>query len=134
MNPLLSILLAGALGLPCCIAQAASARPLAEPALLVATAYTDQTLPTLRRGDRGAAVHKLQSILQDNGFLGAANARLGNPGYGTADGSFGAVTESAIKDLQQRYKLPVTGVVNPTTWEVLDAHENPYRSPLPWKY
>jgi peptidoglycan hydrolase-like protein with peptidoglycan-binding domain len=130
-----SILLAVAvLGIPLSVAQAASPRATPNAPLLVATAYTDQTLPTLRRSDRGEAVRKLQNILQDNGFLGAANVRLGNPGYGTADGSFGAVTESAIKDLQQRYKLPVTGVVNPTTWEVLDAHENPYRSPLPWKY
>ncbi|MBI4781236.1 MAG: peptidoglycan-binding protein [Oscillatoriophycideae cyanobacterium NC_groundwater_1537_Pr4_S-0.65um_50_18] len=108
--------------------------PSAAAPVWVATAYTDQTLPTLRRGDSGEAVRKLQGILQSNGFLGAADVRLGNRGYGTVDGVFGSVTESAIKDLQQRYDLPVTGVVNPGTWEVLDAHENPYRSPLPWKY
>ncbi|WP_348250015.1 peptidoglycan-binding domain-containing protein [Leptolyngbya sp. GB1-A1] len=43
------------------------------------------------------------------------------------------MTASAIRDLQQRYEIPVTGQVNPTTWEVLDMRENPYRSPLPWK-
>ena len=46
---------------------------------------------------------------------------------------FGEITASAIRDLQQRYEIPVTGQANPTTWEVLDMHENPYRSPLPWK-
>jgi peptidoglycan hydrolase-like protein with peptidoglycan-binding domain len=101
--------------------------------VLIATAYTDLTLPTLRQGDRGRDVELLQRILQDNGFLGAAGVRLGNPRGAIVDGIFGAVTASAIRDLQQRYGIPVTGQVNPTTWEVLDTHENPYRSPLPWK-
>ena len=101
--------------------------------VLIATAYTDLTLPTLRQGDRGRDVELLQRILQDNGFLGAAGVRLGNPRGAIVDGIFGEITASAIRDLQQRYKIPVTGQVNPTTWEVLDMHENPYRSPLPWK-
>ncbi|BAZ70961.1 peptidoglycan binding domain-containing protein (plasmid) [Fischerella sp. NIES-4106] len=101
--------------------------------MLVATAYTDLTLPTLRRGDRGKSVQLLQQILSDNGFLHAAGVRLGNPSGAVVDGVFGDITESAVKDLQQRYKIPVTGRVNPVTWEVLDMRENPYRSPLPWK-
>jgi peptidoglycan hydrolase-like protein with peptidoglycan-binding domain len=101
--------------------------------ILIATAYTDLTLPTLRQGDRGRNVQLLQRILQDNGFLGAAGVRLGNPRGAIVDGIFGAVTVSAVRDLQRRYRIPVTGRVNPTTWEVLDMHENPYRSPLPWK-
>ncbi len=107
--------------------------PQQEHPILVATAYTDLTLPTLRRGDRGSSVQKLQKILSDNGFLGAAGVRLKNPGGATVDGVFGPITESAVRDLQQRYSVPVTGQVNPQTWEVLDMHENPYRSPLPWK-
>jgi len=101
--------------------------------VLIATAYTDLTLPTLRQGDRGRDVELLQRILLDNGFLGAAGVRLGNPNGAIVDGIFGEITTSAIRDLQQRYEIPVTGQVNPTTWEVLDMHENPYRSPLPWK-
>ncbi|BDI19306.1 hypothetical protein ANSO36C_51080 [Nostoc cf. commune SO-36] len=101
--------------------------------VLIATAYTDITLPTLRRGDRGKSVKILQKILLDNGFLGAAGVRLGNPRGVSVDGVFGSITESAIRDLQKRYKVPVTGEVNPRTWEVLDMNENPYRSPLPWK-
>ncbi len=120
--------------MPQLVGSAVNALPLSPAPLLLATAYTDQTLPTLRKGDRGESVAKLQGILQSNGFLGAADVRLGNRGYGTVDGVFGSVTESAIKDLQQRYNLPVTGVVNPATWEVIDANENPYRAPLPWKY
>ena len=102
--------------------------------VLIATAYTTQTLPTLRRGDSGSNVRVLQEILVSNGFLGAAGVRLGNTGATTADGIFGAVTESAIRDLQQRYNLPVTGIVDPATWEVLDVHENPYGAALPWLY
>ena len=118
----------------CCEAQIAHRIPPQQTSpILIATAYTDLTLPTLRQGDRGRDVELLQRILQDNGFLGAAGVRLGNPRGAIVDGIFGAVTASAVRDLQGRYRIPVTGRVNPTTWEVLDMHENPYRSPLPWK-
>ena len=112
----------------------AIATPPPQPSpMLVATAYTDITLPTLRRGDRGRRVQMLQQILSDNGFLHAAGVRLGNPGGAVVDGAFGSITQAAVRDLQRRYNIPVTGQVNPVTWEVLDRRENPYRSPLPWK-
>ncbi|MBV8884860.1 MAG: peptidoglycan-binding protein [Chroococcidiopsidaceae cyanobacterium CP_BM_RX_35] len=135
LKPLILIFLTvDVFGISFLIPQSAIAIPTSPNApMLLATAYTNRTLPTLRRGSQGEAVRKLQRILQDNGFLGAANARLGNPGRNTVDGIFGAVTESAIKDLQKRYNLPVTGVVKPATWEVLDTKENPHRLPLPWK-
>jgi peptidoglycan hydrolase-like protein with peptidoglycan-binding domain len=105
-----------------------------DSSLRIATAYTDQTLPTLRRGNRSKGVQKLQRILLDNGFLAAASARLGTGAGGVAiDGIFGATTESAVRDVQRRYKRRVNGVVTPATWELLDVSENPYRSPLPWK-
>ena len=107
--------------------------PPQQSPILVATAYTNLTLPTLRRGDRSSSVQLLQQILLDNGFLGAAAVRLGNPSGVAIDGIFGPVTESAVIDLQRRYNISVTGQVNPVTWEVLDMQENPYRSPLPWK-
>lgn len=107
--------------------------PLQKSPVLIATAYTDLTLPTLRQGDRGRSVQLLQQILSDSGFLGAAGVRLKNPRDAVVDGVFGSITESAVKDLQQRYNLSVTGQVDPHTWEVLDMHENPYRAPLPWK-
>ncbi|MHC0067025.1 peptidoglycan-binding domain-containing protein [Nostoc sp. UIC 10890] len=115
------------------IAKRCCVPPQQTSPILLATAYTDLTLPTLRQGDRGRNVQLLQRILQDNGFLGAAGVRLGNPRGAIVDGIFGAVTTSAVRDLQRRYRIPVTGRVNPTTWKVLDMHENPYRSPLPWK-
>jgi peptidoglycan hydrolase-like protein with peptidoglycan-binding domain len=105
-----------------------------DSTLLIATAFTDQTLPTLRPGDRGKDVQKLQQILLDNSFLSAASARLGSGTGGVAiDGVFGATTEAAVRDLQRRYKKRVNGIVTPATWETLDLYENPYRSPLPWK-
>jgi peptidoglycan hydrolase-like protein with peptidoglycan-binding domain len=107
--------------------------PSTSTPMIIATAYTDLTLPTLRQGDQGESVQLLQQILSDNGFLNAAGVRLGNPSGAVVDGIFGSITESAVIDLQQRYNLSVTGQVNPTTWEVLDVEENPYRSPLPWK-
>jgi peptidoglycan hydrolase-like protein with peptidoglycan-binding domain len=113
--------------------QSATTFPQQKHPILVATAYTDLTLPTLRPGARGRNVQLLQHILSDNGFLHAAGVRLGNPRGAIVNGVFGPITESAVRDLQKRYKIPVTGRVNPHTWEVLDVHENPYRSPLPWK-
>jgi peptidoglycan hydrolase-like protein with peptidoglycan-binding domain len=114
-------------------AQSATTFPQPGHPILVATAYTNLTLPTLRPGDRGRGVRLLQQILSDNSFLHAAGVRLGNPRGAIVNGVFGPITESAVRDLQKRYKIPVTGQVNPRTWEVLDIHENPYRSPLPWK-
>jgi peptidoglycan hydrolase-like protein with peptidoglycan-binding domain len=111
----------------------ASTPPDQQSPMLIATAYTDLTLPTLRRGDRSSSVAQLQQILSDDGFLHAAGVRLGNPSGAVVDGIFGPITESAVRDLQQRYNIPVTGQVNPRTWEAIDLFENPYRSPLPWK-
>ena len=127
-------LLAGLLGVSFTQAAIAQSQP-SHPSspVLIATAYTDLTLPILRQGDRGRYVKLLQHILVDNGFLGAAGVRLGNPSGAIVDGAFGPITASAVRDLQRRYKISATGKVNTQTWEVIDRHENPYRSQLPWK-
>jgi peptidoglycan hydrolase-like protein with peptidoglycan-binding domain len=130
-TPLLSIALVALIGISW--HSDIAAMPLPESPMLLATAYTDITLPTLRRGNRGRDVKLLQKILSDDSFLHAAGVRLGNPSGAVVDGVFGPITEAAVSDLQRRYKVPVTGKVNPQTWEVLDMHENPYRAPLPWK-
>jgi peptidoglycan hydrolase-like protein with peptidoglycan-binding domain len=43
---------------------------------------------------------------------------------GGVDGRFGAKTETAVKKLQQNFNLTVDGVVDPRTWDVVDALEN----------
>jgi peptidoglycan hydrolase-like protein with peptidoglycan-binding domain len=43
---------------------------------------------------------------------------------GGVDGRYGPKSESAVKDLQQRFKITVDGVVGPDTWAVIDALED----------
>lgn len=65
-------------------------------------------LPILRRGMQGSAVTQLQERLKSLGFFKA-----------TVDGVFGEVTEVAVKAAQQSLKIPVDGIVGPSTWSVL---------------
>ena len=69
-------------------------------------------LPTLRKGDKNSYVTLLQTMLMDRGY------KL--PKYG-ADGSFGAETETAVKQFQRDWNLTVDGVVGPKTWELLET-------------
>ena len=59
----------------------------------------------LRRGMTGADVRTLQAALNANGF-----------NCGTADGVFGAATETALKRFQGRYKLGADGIAGQGTW------------------
>jgi peptidoglycan hydrolase-like protein with peptidoglycan-binding domain len=43
---------------------------------------------------------------------------------GGVDGRYGPKTESAVKDLQQRFQVTVDGVVGPQTWGIIDALED----------
>lgn len=61
---------------------------------------------TLKRGDRGAEVKKVQELLLSLGY------RL--PKYG-ADGSFGAETEAAVNAFKKAVNLPQDGVVDVKT-------------------
>lgn len=64
-------------------------------------------LPTLRFGDTGRSVRVLQKLLRSNG-------------YGVnVDGSFGALTESAVKAFQAQRGLTADGIVGPVTWNAL---------------
>ena len=67
---------------------------------------------TLRRGDRGDAVRRMQQLLADQGYLGA----------GGADGSFGPGTESAVQAFQAAEGLTADGVGWPQTQQRLE-HE-----------
>ena len=73
----------------------------------------DQSEPVLRLGSSGLPVRRLQSRMTAVGF-----------DTGGVDGRFSQKTETAVKDLQQRSRLTVDGVVGPQTWAVVDALEN----------
>jgi N-acetylmuramoyl-L-alanine amidase len=64
------------------------------------------TLPNgvIHKGDKGTAVKQLQTALNAAGFK-----------CGTADGAFGANTESAVKKFQAKYGLGSDGIYGPKT-------------------
>jgi putative cell wall-binding protein len=72
------------------------------------TILTPYKSSTLVKGARGAAVVALQKVL---GL--------------TADGVFGAGTETAVRAFQQSKSLPVTGTVDPATWAALERTAYP---------
>ncbi|GHU96985.1 hypothetical protein FACS1894208_12200 [Clostridia bacterium] len=68
------------------------------------------TIPvTLKKGLNSAVVKLLQTALNAKG------AKL------TVDGSFGNLTENAIKAFQKSVKLPETGIVDNATWSALEV-------------
>ena len=72
--------------------------------------------PTLRRGDRGAYVTLLQSLLTTYLYP-----------LGSIDGIFGANTERAVKEFQQENSLAVDGIVGVNTWQTLvSSNGRPY--------
>ena len=64
--------------------------------------------PTLKKGDSGASVTYLQTLLCD----------VGEPL--TVDGIFGSKTETAVKDFQTKSNLTPDGVVGQMTWDALE--------------
>ncbi|MDX2242218.1 MAG: peptidoglycan-binding protein [Leptolyngbyaceae cyanobacterium bins.302] len=84
---------------------------------MVSTTQTE--LPILQRGAQGSAVVKLQKlIVRFFGDLGYEEDRL------QVDGIFGAITEGAVKEIQERFFLVVNGTVGAKTWNALMAREN----------
>lgn len=67
--------------------------------------------PTLRRGDKGAAVKELQQDLIKLGYSVGASG---------ADGDFGAATERGVKAFQSIGNLEVDGIVGKRTWAAID--------------
>ena len=72
---------------------------------------------TLRVGDSGEEVRKMQQLLIDQGFLAE----------GSADGKFGAGTEKAVKDFQLSQKLEADGVAWPQTLKRLNHDYGPWK-------
>lgn len=69
-----------------------------------------QTMPTLRKGDKGDAVRYLQTLLMERGY------DLGKWG---ADGDFGAQTEKAVKQFQRDWNLKQDGICGKNTWSMI---------------
>jgi len=72
---------------------------------------------TLRAGDSGEAVKKLQSRLIELGYL-----------TGSADGSFGTATQAAVMAFQSAAGLSADGVAGETTQNALYADDAPMAS------
>ena len=67
------------------------------------------SLPELKRGSRGAYVEAMQSAL----------LYLGYTSLGSADGDFGAKTEKAVINFQNKHNLVPDGICGPVTWQAL---------------
>lgn len=79
------------------------------------------TCPLLRRGDRGEAVRRLQTLLLNRGI---------DPG--PIDGVFGFRTETAVRNFQARSGLLVTGTSTIPTWTALGVNcAQPPGPPIP---
>ena len=72
---------------------------------------------TLRRGDSGDEVQKMQQLLIDQGFLGE----------GGADGKFGGGTENALMEFQLSQKLTPDGIGWPQTLKRLNHEFGPWK-------
>lgn len=68
----------------------------------------------LKRGSKGPEVKECQELLISSGYS--------LDPYG-ADGSFGKVTEQAVKDFQKDHGLTPDGIVGPKTWAALENAE-----------
>lgn len=64
-----------------------------------------QALPALGFGDSGVAVRVLQRLLLSSGYNGVR-----------VDGTFGVLTEAAVKAFQNKRNLAVDGIVGERTW------------------
>lgn len=65
---------------------------------------------TIRKGNRGALVKEMQTMLDRLGYS------LGICGI---DGDYGVATEKAVKEFQRDHRLEQDGVCGPKTWEAL---------------
>ena len=74
----------------------------------------DQSLPTIRRGDRGETVTTLQTALNDQGY-----------DCGEVDGIYGRKTKAAVEAFQRAHSLKVDGICGRQTWTALGLMEAP---------
>ena len=84
--------------------------------LTLGTGAADAARPKLRKGSRGSSVTTLQKRLHSLKYW-----------CGSADGSFGHLTQQAVFALQKAAGLGRDGVVGPKTYAALDAGKIPSR-------
>lgn len=72
------------------------------------------THPTLRQGDKGADVKKMQNDLRKIGFSDISGKEM------VADGSFGRITANTVVSFQVLNNLKADGVCGPKTWGKID--------------
>ena len=68
----------------------------------------------MKKGMRGEDIRQMQQMLNDAGF-----------DCGTADGIFGAKTETALKEFQKNHGLTADGICGLQTWTALKAQDLP---------
>ena len=74
---------------------------------------------TVQIGDKGASVARLQFLL---GYIGLFYTEIASPAL---DGIFGSGTEQSVRDFQQYFGMPVTGIVTASDWQRLyDVYNN----------
>ena len=70
--------------------------------------------PTLRQGDKGTEVKKMQNDLRKIGFSNITGKEM------VADGSFGRITANTVVSFQVLNNLKADGVCGPKTWGKID--------------
>lgn len=64
-------------------------------------------MPTVKRGNKGTTVRRLQALLTANGYKTSI------------DGIFGPQTDRVLRAFQSKYAKPVDGIAGPITWNAL---------------
>jgi len=88
-----------------------------------------KTIPPLPELTRNLKLEDLRMRGEDVTQLQTWLLALGFSSVGIADGVFGELTDSAVRQFQQNYNLTVDGVVGPVTWEAL--YKEVYNAPEP---
>lgn len=65
--------------------------------------------------DERNPILQIQRILRDLDYRDNSQARI------RLTGTYNGETENAVREFQQKYELPVTGVVDSVTWQVLHS-------------